>query len=138
MKEFKVPLGESREIIKQRKEIILDFYREWKRENPEQRVYNRNLKEYIYVKHISISETAMHASYRYLSTLAVLQLDGILGGARKVSQEKVKQNSNQKKFRSMIIMNYLCPGIGLVKLTVGVEHKTFIKTQYCITAIELE
>lgn len=94
MKEFKVPLGESREIIKQRKEIILDFYREWKRENPEQRVYNRNLKEYIYVKHISISETAMHASNRYLSTLAVLQLDGILGGARKVSQEKVKQNSN--------------------------------------------
>ena len=138
MKEFKVPLGESREIIKQRKEIILDFYREWKRENPEQRVYNRNLKEYIYVKHISISETAMHASNRYLSTLAVLQLDGILGGARKVSQEKVKQNSNQKKFRSMIIMNYLCPGIGLVKLSVGVEHKTFIKTQYCITAIELE
>lgn len=138
MKEFNVPQGEAKEIVDQRKEIILDFYREWKSENPEQRIFNRNLKDYIYVKHISISETAMHASKRFLSTLAVLQLDGILSGAKKVSQEKVKQNSNQKKFRAMIIMNYLCPGIGLVKLTVGVEHKTFIKTQYCITAIEME
>lgn len=138
MKEFNVPQGETKEIVNQRKEIILDFYREWKSENPEHRVFNRNLRDYIYVKHISISETAMHASKRFLSTLAVLQLDGILSGAKKVSQEKVKQNSNQNKFRAMIIMNYLCPGIGLVKLTVGVEHKTFIKTQYCITAIEME
>ena len=138
MKKFKVPQGETKEIVNQRKEIILDFYREWKNDNPEQRVYNRNLKEYIYVKHISISETAMHASKRFLSTLAVLQLDGILSGAKKTSQKKVKQNSNQKKFRAMIIMNYHCPGIGLVKLTVGVEHKTFLKTQYCITTIEME
>ena len=135
---FSVPQGESKEDVKRRKEVILDFYRQWKSENPDQRVYNRNLRDYIYVKHISITETAMHASKRFLSTLAVLQLEGILNGAKKVSYEKVKKKDNQNKFRAMIVMTYTCPGIGAVKLTVGVEHKTLIKTQYCITAIETE
>jgi len=138
MTDYQVPMGSKNDAIKERKNIILKFYHEWKEQNPECRVYNRNLKDYIYVKHISISETAAHASKSFLSTLAVLQLEGIMAGAKKTSYEKVKENSNQRKFRAMIIMAYTCPGIGDVKLTVGVEHKTLIKTQYCITAISIE
>ena len=45
--------------------------------NEDKRVFNNSLGDYIYVKYISVNETAGHASLRYLSTLAVLQLDAI-------------------------------------------------------------
>ena len=38
----------------------------------------------------------------------------------------------------MLVMQYECPGIGTVKLLVGVRHKTLLKVQYCITALEVE
>lgn len=37
----------------------------------------------------------------------------------------------------MMIMEYLCPGIGKVKLTVGIKRRTKEKIQYCITAVEV-
>ena len=48
------------------------------------RRYNVSLKEYINIRFVSITETCTHASRSYLSTLAVLQLDAILTGAKKV------------------------------------------------------
>ena len=33
-------------------------------------------------------------------------------------------------------MEYVCAGIGRVKMTVGVRRKDKIKVQYCITAID--
>ena len=39
---------------------------------------------------VSIVETSEHAAKSYLSTLAVLQLDSILTGAKKVSIKKPK------------------------------------------------
>lgn len=47
-----------------------------------------------------------------------------------------KKNGNQKEFEKMLIMHYRCPGIGTVKMTVGVKRRTHEKVQYCITAIE--
>ena len=48
-----------------------------------------------------------------------------------------KQNSkNQRSFERMLIMEYICTGIGRVKMTVGVRRKDEMKVQYCITAIE--
>ena len=41
-----------------------------------------------------------------------------------------------KEFDKMLIMHYLCPGIGTVKMTVGVKRRTHEKVQYCITALE--
>ena len=136
--QLNIPTGTSPEDIRQRKEIILSFYHDWKEAHPEHRVYNTSLKEYIYVKHISLSETATHASKNFWSTLAVMQLDSILRCANKVSYKKVKENSAQSKFRAMIVMEHNLPAIGLVKLTVGVEHKSLIKVQYCITALEVQ
>ena len=70
------------------------------------------------------------------TTLAILQLDAILTGAKTVNTVPVKKNGNQKGFEKMLIMHYRCPGIGTVKMTVGVKRRTHEKIQYCITALE--
>lgn len=133
-----IPRGESPEETKQRSDIIWKFYQDWKKANPTQRVYNNKLKEYINVRQISIDETARHASKRYLSTLAVLQLDAILAFAKLIKTGKPESRSNQQQFKAMLVMQYDCPGIGSVKLLVGIRHKTLLKVQYCITALEVE
>ena len=133
-----IPMGNSPEDIATRRNIIANFYREWKKQNPHQRRYNFSLREYINIRFISITETCTHASRSYLSTLAVLQLDAILNGAKKAATLPPKNNSNQKGFEKMIVMYHECPGIGKVKMTVGVKHRTHEKVQYCITAIETE
>ena len=131
-----IPEGNTLDDIKRRTQIIRDFYREWKVKNPSQRKYNLSLKEYINIRMVSIVETSEHAAKSYLSTLAVLQLDAILVGARMVSQRKTKpDNKNQQPFERMLIMEYELVGIGTVKMTVGVRRRTQEKVQYCITAI---
>ena len=128
--------GHTIEYIKTREQIIRDFYREWKEKNPSQRKFNLSLKEYINIRMVSIVETSEHAAKNYLSTLAVLQLDAILIGARKASVKKAKPNNkNQQPFERMMIMEYDMMGIGTVKMTVGVRRRTQEKVQYCITAI---
>ena len=77
-----------------------------------------------------------HYTKSYLSTLAVLQLDAILVGAKKVYISKTKKNNkNQEPFERMMIMEYELIGIGKVKMTVGIRRRTKEKVQYCITAI---
>jgi len=134
--EEEIPRGDSPDEVAKRRKIISSFYREWKENNPQQRRYNLSLKEYINIRFVSITETCTHASRSYLSTLAVLQLDAILTGAKKVKTVSAKQNQNQKEFDKMLIMHYRCPGIGLVKMTVGVKRRTHEKIQYCITALD--
>lgn len=133
-----IPVGTAPEDIKKRKDIIWRFYQTWKVSNPTQRVYNHKLKDYINVRQISIDETARHASKRYLSTLAVLQLDAILACAKLIKAGKTENRDNQQKFKAMLVMQYDCPGIGKVKLLVGIRHKSLLKIQYCITALEVE
>ena len=131
-----IPEGNTLDEIKERERIIREFYHEWKERNPLQRKYNLALKEYINIRMVSIIETSEHAAKSYLSTLAVLQLDAILVGAKKVSIKKVKPNNkNQQPFERMMIMEYELVGIGTVKMTVGVRRRTQEKVQYCITAI---
>lgn len=131
-----IPEGNTLDEIKERERIIREFYHEWKEKNPLQRKYNLALKEYINIRMVSIVETSEHAAKSYLSTLAVLQLDAVLVGAKKVSIKKVKPNNkNQQPFERMMIMEYELVGIGTVKMTVGVRRRTQEKVQYCITAI---
>lgn len=131
-----IPQGDSSADVVARRKIISTFYYQWKKKNPLQRRYNLSLKEYINIRFVSITETCTYASRTYLSTLAVLQLDAILTGAKKVATVPAKKNQNQKDFDKMLIMQYHCPGIGIVKMTVGVKRRTHEKVQYCITALE--
>lgn len=130
-----IPAGNSLDDILSRKKIIANFYREWKNANPSLRRYNLSLKEYINIRFVSITETCTHACRSYLSTLAVLQLDAILTYARKTGTVPTKLNGNQKPFEKMIVMQHVCPGIGKVKMTVGVRRGNHEKIQYCITTI---
>ena len=134
-----IPTGDSPEDKRARHKLILSFYHQWKRRNPEAKRYNFSLKDDINIKNVSLTETAGHASLTYLSTLAVLQLDAILTNA--VFIEKVHANQekqNQNKFESMLRMEYRCVGIGLIKLLVGVKRSDKTKVQYCITVIEAD
>ena len=131
-----IPMGNSYEEIVARRQIISSFYWSWKQKNPTMRRYNINLKDFINIRHVSISETCAHSSRSYLSTLAILQLDAILSNAKRVATVRTKGNSNQKMFEKMIVMKYECVGVGMVKMTVGVRRRTHEKVQYCITAIE--
>lgn len=138
MYQNEIPVGDSPEDVERRSVIIRDFYRQWKEQNPSQRKYNLSLGEYINIRMISITETSRHAAKRYNSTLAVLQLDAILTNAKKKSVSKTKQGSkNQNQFERMLLMEYDCVGIGIVKMTVGIKRRTYEKVQYCITALEV-
>jgi hypothetical protein len=133
-----VPVGDSAEERRERNRLIRRFYYQWMDRNESRKVFNKSLNDYIHVKYISVNETAGHASLRYLSTLAVLQLDAILPNAvLKDSKPINKRSKNQKGFSRMLIMEYRCPAIGLVRLTVGQKGSDGSKVQYCITAIEI-
>ena len=132
-----IPTGDLIEDRRMRYNLIYEFYEDWKRKNPDQKKYNIALKDEINIRAVSLDETAAQASLTYLSTLAVLQLDAILTNAKLVKTVPSKQNSkNQRSFESMLIMDYICTGVGRVKMTVGVRRSDKKKVQYCITAID--
>lgn len=132
-----IPTGDSVEERRKRQKLIQAFYAHWKEMNPELRVFNDSLQDYIYVKYISIQETAGHAALTYLSTLAVLQLSAILRESVLERELAPKQHTiNQQQFQKMLQMRHNLPGIGRVKLMVGVKRSDKMKVQYCITAIE--
>lgn len=131
-----VPTGDSVEDMRARQAIIKQFYYHWKKSNPELCKFNDNLGENIYINHTSLIETAGRASLTYLSTLAVLQLDAILQNAKLEFVDKIKPgNKHQAKFEKMLGMRYSCPGIGDVRLMVGVRKRDKTKIQYCITSL---
>ena len=130
--------GNEREEVEIRRQSIAQFYHKWKQNNPSLRKYNLSLKEYINIRFVSIKETCTHAARTYLSTLAVLQLDAILPNAILKGSKPINRGTkNQKGFNRMLIMEYFCPAIGIVRLTVGQKRSDGAKVQYCITAIEV-
>lgn len=139
IKEEDVPRGDTVEDRRKRQKLIIAFYQQWKKDNPESKRYNINLKDDINIRYVSIEETAGQASLTYYSTIAVLQLDAILTNA--VLKETVPANqkkNNQRKFESILKMEYECVAIGRIKMLVGVKRSDKSKVQYCITAIRSE
>ena len=59
---MEIPQGNSREEVKLRDRIIKDFYAGWIAENPEKKMWNEDLQDYILVKYLSITETAEKAA----------------------------------------------------------------------------
>ena len=128
---MKIPQGNSREEVKQRDQIIKDFYAGWIAENPEKKMWNEDLQDYILVKYLSITETAEKASRQYESTMAVMRLSELLTKSKKVAEVPPKKGTkNQKPFLKMYIMQ-----LDNIKMTVGLQKSTGDKVQYCITAL---
>ena len=125
------PQGNSREEVKLRDQIIKDFYAGWIAENPEKKMWNEDLQDYILVKYLSITETAEKAARQYESTLAVMRLSELLTKSKKVAEVPPKKGTkNQKPFLKMYIMQ-----LDNIKMTVGLQKSTGDKVQYCITAL---
>jgi hypothetical protein len=128
---MKIPQGNSKEEVKQRDQIIKDFYAGWIAENPEKKMWNDDLQDYILVKYLSITETAEKAARQYESTLAVMRLSELLTKSKKVAEVPPKKGTkNQKPFLKIYIMQ-----LDNIKMTVGLQKSTGDKVQYCITAI---
>ena len=73
-----LPRGNSKDAIKRRERIIYEFYKEWRKGNQEQKMFNLSLQEDINIRQVSMLETMEHAAKSYLSTLTVLQLDKLV------------------------------------------------------------
>ncbi len=133
-----IALGNSPEDLKSRKKFITDFYVNWIVANPTKHIYNKFLESFIEIKFLSIQETASKGAIRYKSTLAVTYLTEILENAVIVGkpQEPKKDNVKQKRFSTILIMEYEKPDFGKIKLTVGELRGSRQKVQYCITAME--
>ena len=133
-----IPQGQTKEEVKIRKKIIMDFYAQWNASNPNKRIYNADLKDFIYVRYLSINETAEIASRRYISTFAITHyFTEILEFAQEIRRTPPKKdNKNQKRFSEIIVLEYKKEEFGKVRLTVGVLKGSKQHIQYCITAIE--
>lgn len=128
---MEIPQGNSREEVKLRDQIIKDFYAGWIAENPEKKMWNEDLQDYILVKYLSITETAEKVARHYESTLAVMRLSELLNKSKKVAEVPPKKGTkNQKPFLKMYIMQ-----LDNIKMTVGLQKSTGDKVQYCITAL---
>ena len=128
---MEIPQGNSREEVKLRDQIIKDFYAGWIAENPEKKMWNEDLQDYILVKYLSITETAEKAARQYESTLAVMMLSELLTKSKKVAEVPPKKGTkNQKPFLKMYIMQ-----LDNIKMTVGLQKSTGDKVQYCITSL---
>ena len=128
---MEIPQGNSREEVKLRDQIIKDFYAWWIAENPEKKMWNEDLQDYILVKYLLITETAEKAARQYESTLAVMRLSELLTKSKKVAEVPPKKGTkNQKPFVKMFIMQ-----LDNIKMTVGLQKSTGDKVQYCITAL---
>jgi hypothetical protein len=128
---MEIPQGNSREEVKLRDRIIKDFYAGWIAENPEKKMWNEDLQDYILVKYLSITETAEKAARQYESTLAVMRLSELLTKSKKIAEVPPKKGTkNQKPFLKMYIMQ-----LDNIKMTVGLQKSTGDKVQYCITAL---
>ncbi|MDR0871975.1 MAG: hypothetical protein LBN27_00710 [Prevotellaceae bacterium] len=134
---IEIPQGKTKEEVQEREKIIKDFYAQWNATNPEKRVYNASLQAFIYVKFLSIQETAEKAARSYKSTIAVTYLTEILELAKVITHTKPKEgNKKQSRFSEVIIMQYNKSSFGKIKLTVGLLRGKGEHIQYCITAIE--
>ena len=124
-----IPLGKTKEEIKTREQIIIDFYAQWIAAHPDKKVLNAALGKYICVKFLSINETYEKAARSYESTMAVFRLTEILQNAALIEVLPAKRNTrNQKQFEKLLVMQY-----ENIKLTVGLQRSNQDLVQYCIT-----
>ena len=126
-----IPQGNNREEVRMRDKIIKDFYAGWIAENPDKKMWNDDLQDYILVKYLSITETAEKAARQYESTLAVMRLSELLTKSKKIAEVPIKKGTkNQKPFSKIYIMQ-----LDNIKMTVGLQKSTGDKVQYCITSL---
>lgn len=131
-----IPMGQTIAEIKERETIIKSFFRQWIDENPERRIYNDALEDYIWVKGISVIEAKEHSAKSYRSTQAIMMIGEVLKKALPVRRMPTKKgNKNQSSFAYMLIMVHRDKDIGTIKLTIGVKSDKQ-NIEYGISALQ--
>lgn len=130
-----IPMGGSQEEKLIRRKKIHDFLQTWRATHADSpRVFNTELQEYIKISQVFLLESVAHSAIQYKSTKAVLMMEEVMKNARKVAMTNVKEgNKNQKPFMKMMVMQYISPELGKVKMTVGIRKRTLENVQYSIT-----
>lgn len=134
-----IPMGQTIQEIRQRQQIISQFYYNWKIAHPEKRIFNHDLKEFINVRQVSIEEAKEHSAKSYNSTKAFMKIEEVLEKAKKVAEVPPKQgNKNQSRFSKLLILSHTIEEIGIIKLTVGILKSNKDKIQYGISALRAD
>lgn len=125
-----IPTGQSKDDITKRRLIIKRYYVQWIKDNPQRKIWNKDLQAFIHVKGQSLNETSRHAALSPQSTKAVLRLSEIIQSAVFVEDTLPKSNRNQHIFDKVLILK-TPDGI---KITVGAQRATGDLIQYSIKA----
>ncbi len=106
-KEIIIPKGNTPEDIKERRNIIREFYSQWISINPDKIIWNTSLQAYIHVKGTSVNEILGHAPRSIEATMAQFHLTEILSQANYVKQLPTKYgDKNQKSFSKMLLLKW--------------------------------
>ena len=141
IEDYVIPKGREKADMKARENIVWAMLGKWLSKNPLKRKKNTDLKDYIYLRFDGMQETVNKSARSYKSTMAVFELDFILGNATKIGTDKPK-SKRQEVFAEMLIMNVdtpmFLPYFDKVKMLVGItkQKKNAKKIQYSISAIE--
>lgn len=125
-----IPTGKNIEDITKRRRIIKRYYSQWIKDNPQRKIWNKDLQAFIHVKGQSLNETSRHAALSPQSTKAVLRLSEIIQSAVFVEDTLPKSNRNQHIFDKVLIL--MTPDG--IKITVGAQRATGDLIQYSIKA----
>lgn len=116
----------------QRWDAIQETIGAWVESRPEPKVWNNSLRSHIYVTGRTMREIPYWGSRNPQSTTAICEhLNEILRFAVKKAEVQPHSNSS-RKFQKLIILERKIEGLGVAKLTVGLNQEGKL-VQYCIT-----
>lgn len=127
---IKIPKGISKEEVYERRAIIIDKLQHLIGTSVRCKALKYQL---VHFDFYSIDETATHASKKYESTLAALNVTKAISNAKKIGLDKAKSN-RQKKLGFVIIVELSAEvkNVGEVKIIIGRKaNKQYL--HYCIT-----
>ena len=127
---IKIPKGITKEEVYERRAIIIEELQHLIGTAVRCKALKNQL---VHFDFYSIDETATHASKKYESTLAALNVTKAISNAKRIGQDKAKSN-RQKKLGFILIVELSAElkDVGEVKIIVGRKaNKQYL--HYCIT-----
>ena len=127
---IKIPKGISKEEVYERRAIIIDKLQHLIGTSIRCKALKNQL---VHFDFYSIDETATHASKKYESTLAALNVTKAISNAVYIRRDKPhSKNQIKMRFKEIVELSAELKNIGIVKIIVGQRrNKKFV--HYCIT-----
>lgn len=127
---IKIPKGITKEEVYERRAIIIDKLQHLIGTSIRCKALKNQL---VHFDFYSIDETATHASKKYESTLAALNVTKAISNAVYIRRDKPhSKNQIKMRFKEIVELSAELKNIGIVKIIVGQRrNKKFV--HYCIT-----